>query len=124
MEQAVHQEHDVAYQGYNEGKGIWGFGRSPDLARWVSHLADCDGRPHSQSSQRRSTNRCNQSELELEPVGVSPSGRSTAGGSGVAKASLMGNFSSPQLRPSTAVGPGFHREAIAVGRRPNAGNQR
>ena len=33
-------KHDVVYQGYNEGKGIWGaLGNPPVLARWVPHLA-------------------------------------------------------------------------------------
>ena len=36
-------KHDVAYQGYNEGRGFGDLGNPADVARWVSHLADCDG---------------------------------------------------------------------------------
>ena len=40
-------KHDVAYQGYNEGKGIWGLWDIPPSWRGgLPHLADGDGRPH------------------------------------------------------------------------------
>ena len=54
-------KHDVAYQGYNEGKGnLGGLGNSPDLARGISHLANGDGRPDIlRSSQKQSMSRSN-----------------------------------------------------------------
>ena len=51
-------KHDVAYQGYNEGKGIWGVWEIPPTSRGGFHIwPSAMGDPTSPSSPKRSMSR-------------------------------------------------------------------
>ena len=65
-------KHDVAYQGYNEGKGIWGLWEIPPAWRGGFHIwPTAMGDPTSPKLAEAIDEPVQfQSELDLEPVGV------------------------------------------------------
>jgi hypothetical protein len=65
-------KHDVAYQGYNEGKGIWGLWEIPPTWRGGFHIwPTAMGDPTSPKLAEAIDEPAQfQSELDLEPVGV------------------------------------------------------
>jgi hypothetical protein len=65
-------QHDVAYQGYNEGKGIWGLWEIPPTWRGGFHIwPTAMGDPtHPKLAEAIDEPVQFHSELELEPVGV------------------------------------------------------